>query len=189
MRRAPELIWALGIVAGLTVLYRVFAHPPLTAAGALVGHGLGILGFVLMLATEVLYSVRKRVRGRAWGPLRTWLRVHIVTGIVGSYLVLLHGSWVLGGLAGWTLLATVVVVVSGFVGRYLYTALPRTVDGAEDPGADADASLSEVARAQLARVRRLLAVWHVVHVPLGMVLFTLAFAHIGAAVYFAAGLR
>lgn len=188
MRRAPELIWALLAVVAVTALYLAFAPAPSTAPGALVGHGLGILGFLLMLATETLYAVRKRVRGRAWGPMRTWLRVHIFTGIVGSYMVLLHGSWELGGLAGWTLLATVVVVTSGFVGRYLYTALPRTLDGAEVDEAG-DPSLGDAARRHLARVRRLLALWHVVHVPLGIALFTLAFAHIGAALYFAAGLR
>jgi hypothetical protein len=120
--------------------------------------------------------------------MRTWLRAHIFTGIVGSYLVLLHGSWELAGLAGWTALATLVVVTSGFVGRYLYTALPRTVDGDETYEADG-AARDEPARRRLAHTRRLLALWHVVHVPLGMVLFTLAFFHIGAAIYFAGRLR
>jgi hypothetical protein len=188
MRRAPELVWALVAVAVLTVLYRWLAPAPTTAPGALVGHGLGVLGFLLMLATETLYAVRKRVRGRAWGPMRTWLRAHIFTGIVGSYMVLLHGSWVLAGLAGWTMLATVVVVTSGFVGRYLYTALPRTADGDEDD-VERDPALGAAARRHLARMRRLFALWHVVHVPLGIALFVLAFAHIGAALYFAARLR
>ena len=188
MRRAPELVWAAIAVAVITLAYWTLSPEPTTAPGALVGHTLGVIGFLLMLATETLYSIRKRVRGRAWGPMRTWLRAHIVTGIVGSYMVLLHGTWVLTGLAGWTLLATVVVVASGFVGRYLYTALPHTADGPEADEAD-DASLSVVARRQLARTRRLFALWHVVHVPLGIALFTLAFAHIGAALYFAASLR
>jgi hypothetical protein len=170
MRRAPELWAALAAVALITALYRGFAGGPASAPGALLGHGLGVVGFLLMLATEVLYPLRKRLGGGGWGPMRTWLRAHIFTGIVGPYLVLLHGSWALGGLAGWTLLATVVVVVSGFVGRYLYTAVPPSEAGA-------------------ARVRRWLALWHVVHVPLGMVLFTLAFAHVGAAIYYAATLR
>jgi hypothetical protein len=185
MRRAPELVWAAALVAAITVPYWMIAPDPTTAPGALVGHGLGVVGFLLMLATETLYSIRKRVRGRAWGPMRTWLRAHIVTGIVGSYMVLLHGTWVLTGLAGWTLLATVVVVASGFVGRYLYTALPHSVDGEETEGT----TLSDAARRQLARTRRLFALWHVVHVPLGIALFTLAFAHLGAALYYAASLR
>jgi hypothetical protein len=37
----------------------------------------------------------------------------------------------------------------------------------------------------LAAARRLLALWHAVHIPLGAVLFTLAFVHVGAALYYA----
>jgi hypothetical protein len=37
----------------------------------------------------------------------------------------------------------------------------------------------------LARMRRTLAIWHTVHIPLGMALFTAAFIHIGAAIYYA----
>ena len=37
--------------------------------------------------------------------------------------------------------------------------------------------------------RRLLATWHTVHIPLGMVLFITAFVHAGAAMYYATLLR
>jgi hypothetical protein len=36
----------------------------------------------------------------------------------------------------------------------------------------------------LAMSRRLLALWHLFHVPLGAVLFSLAFIHVGAALYY-----
>jgi len=39
--------------------------------------------------------------------------------------------------------------------------------------------------ASLATARRLLGVWHSVHIPLGVALFTVAFIHILAAIYFA----
>jgi len=41
----------------------------------------------------------------------------------------------------------------------------------------------------LANARRLLAIWHSVHIPLGMALFVAAFVHIGAALYYATLLR
>jgi hypothetical protein len=41
----------------------------------------------------------------------------------------------------------------------------------------------------LARTRRLLALWHTVHIPIGMVLFTAAFIHSCAAIYYATLLR
>jgi hypothetical protein len=31
----------------------------------------------------------------------------------------------------------------------------------------------------------MLAIWHTLHIPLGMALFTAAFIHIGAAIYYA----
>src|SRR5512141_983378 len=128
--RFSELFVAAALVATATVGYATYMSasgvPP---AGDLVGHLLGIIGFTLMLLTETLYSLRKRAFGRARGSMRTWLRTHIVMGIVGPYLVLLHTAWSFNGLAGVLTLMTAVVVVSGFIGRYIYVAVPRTADG------------------------------------------------------------
>jgi hypothetical protein len=41
----------------------------------------------------------------------------------------------------------------------------------------------------LAVARRLLALWHMAHIPLGVVVFSLAFIHIGAALYYATFLK
>ena len=41
----------------------------------------------------------------------------------------------------------------------------------------------------LSQARRLLALWHSVHIPIGMALFTAAVIHIGAAIYYATLLR
>jgi hypothetical protein len=82
-----------------------------------------------MLMTETLYSLRKRAMRRPRGTMRSWLQLHIFTGIVGPYLVVLHSAWSFNGLAGALTALTVVVVASGFIGRYIYTAVPRTADG------------------------------------------------------------
>ncbi len=165
----------------LFVILWTRAIPP---AGALFGHLLGILGFVLMLMTEILYSIRKRSRIARWGSMASWLQFHIFTGLVGPYLVLLHSSWKFNGLAGATTLLTILIVISGFVGRYIYTQIPRTLDGAE-----IETFSGQFQAATLARARRLLAIWHVIHIPIGMALFTAAFIHIGAALYYATLLR
>jgi hypothetical protein len=248
----------------LWVVIRLDTVPP---AGDLFGHGLGILGFILMLMTETLYSLRKRSRRAHWGRMSSWLRFHIFTGLVGPYLVLLHTSWKFNGLAGIVTALMIAVVLSGIFGRYIYTAVPRTADGAvieaaelEQQIAVAEADLQrwlaerpdvdqrlvqrmaalpadggpllvlgrtflewdyrlawrreqrrmgtlekgqarELDRllrqrrslrrqvASLALARRMLATWHTVHIPIGMVLFTAAFVHIGAAIYYATLLR
>lgn len=263
-----ELEIAVVTVGAVTALYIWGARAGTPASGDFLGHSLGVVGFLLMLATETLYSLRKRARGRAIGRLSTWLQWHIVMGIVGSYMVLLHTAWQFQGLAGVVTLLTAVVVLSGFVGRYIYTAIPRTLDGAEqtlgdlerrrEAVADELAALARsspdaagaigdalgilkgtqpavggpvatvfgrafVARrdraalrralvmlrsldaelaaragalldeqttlqrqlAALATARRLLALWHTVHIPLGVALFALSFVHIGAALYYA----
>jgi hypothetical protein len=145
------------------------------------GLSLGILGFVLMLMTEILYSLRKRSRLAHWGRMSDWLKFHIFTGLVGPYMVLLHTSWKFNGLAGVITLFTIVIVISGFIGRYIYTRIPRTAEGIE-----IESGLSTEAVKQ---ARRLMALWHTIHIPIGMVLFAAAFIHIGGAMYYAVLLR
>ena len=93
----------------------------------------------------------------------------------------MHTSWKFNGIAGATTLLTVIIVVSGFIGRYVFTRIPRTMDGLEIEG-----TLSQEA---LKQARRLLALWHTVHIPIGIALFISAFVHIGAALYYATLLK
>lgn len=261
-----ELILAFLTIAIFTTIYAavVLFTGSIPAASEFFGHSLGVLGFLLMIMTEVLYSLRKRSRSARWGRMSTWLQFHIFTGLVGPYLVLLHSSWKFNGLAGVVMLLTVVIVASGFVGRYIYTAVPRTADGIALEAEQIKAQAAEIEEAMqasqktrpgmprrllessfvpesagesamtilgrgfsdlkyrwdwrrqqrsmsteqreqarelaalanrrrtlqrqlasLGMTRRLLAVWHTVHIPIGVVLFTAAFVHIVGAVYFA----
>ena len=184
MFRGNRELWlaflAMILITGLygLVLLATREIPP---ASELFGHGLGNVGFLLMLMTETLYSLRKRSRRVRWGRMSLWLQFHIFTGLVGPYMVLLHTSWKFNGIAGITTLFTVIIVMSGFIGRYIFTRIPRTIDGLEIEGA-----LSQEA---LRQARQLMALWHTVHIPIGMVLFISAFVHIGAALYYATFLR
>lgn len=130
-RRPIELLYALIAVVFITLVYLgmnvILGELP--AASSFYGHSMGVIGFLLMVMTETLYSLRKRSRLARWGQMATWLRFHIFTGIVGPYLVLLHSSWKFNGLAGVLTLMTAIIVISGFIGRYIYTSVPRTADG------------------------------------------------------------
>ena len=106
------------------VAYTQAGHFP--TASSWVGHGIGIAGFVLMLMTATLYPLRKLRADASWGSTASWLKFHMVTGLVGPYMVLLHTAMRFHGLAGLTMLLTVLVVASGLVGRFLYTRVPRT---------------------------------------------------------------
>lgn len=183
MRHSNREFWlALLTVVIITAMYVlvVALTRQVPAAGSLFGHLIGVAGFLLMLVTETLYSFRKRSRRAFWGPMAAWLQFHIFTGLVGPYMVLLHVSWKFNGLAGATMLLTILIVLSGFVGRYLYTRLPRSLEGI-----DIDSPVGSAQAAGLVRLRKVFAIWHAVHIPLGLALFTAAFIHIGAALYYA----
>lgn len=187
MRRSNKEFWlALLVIVLVTAVYALVIRltRQVPAAGSLFGHLIGVAGFLLMLATESLYSFRKRTRRASWGPMASWLQFHIFTGLVGPYMVLLHTSWKFNGLAGATTLLTLLIVVSGFIGRYLYTRIPRTLEGLQ-----LDPSEGQAQAASLLRLRRWFSIWHAIHIPIGMALFTAAFIHIGAALYYATLLR
>lgn len=183
LRGNRELWLAFLAMVLITILYGavLLLTREIPPAGELFGHGIGIFGFILMLMTETLYSLRKRSRSVRWGRMSAWLQFHIFTGLVGPYMVLLHSSWKFNGLAGATTLLTGIIVVSGFIGRYIFTRIPRTLDGLEIEG-----TLSQEA---LKQARRLMALWHTVHIPIGMALFVSAFVHIAEALYYATFLK
>jgi hypothetical protein len=188
LRGAKELWLAFAAAVVITAMYALvnYLTGNIPAAGEFYGHTLGIVGFILMLMTETLYSLRKRSRTRVarWGRMSDWLQFHIFTGIVGPYMVLLHSSWKFNGLAGATMLVTIVIVISGFIGRYIYTRIPRTLDGIE-----VDSAMGGIQASALAQSRRLMALWHTIHIPIGMALFMAAFVHIAAALYYATLLK
>ncbi len=183
LRGNIELWSAFFVSVVITALYAaaMFFTRAIPPAGEFFGHALGILGFILMLTTETLYSLRKRARGASWGRMSSWLKFHIFTGLVGPYMVLLHSSWKFNGLAGAVTLLTIIIVFSGIIGRYIFTRIPRTLDGLEIEGALPEAALRQA--------RRALALWHAVHIPIGMALFISAFTHIGSALYYSTLLK
>lgn len=170
---APELWLALAAIAAATLAYLPLARGGPPAASGLVGHGLGIAGFAVMLFAGFGHSWRKRVARGAGLSMRRSLQAHVFAGTVGPYLVLLHTAFAFRGLAGVLTLLVAVVVASGFVGRFAYTAAPREAQ----PGAPGRT------------LRPGLALWYVFHAPLSMAMFALALVHIAAVLYYAVRLR
>jgi hypothetical protein len=79
-----------------------------------------------------LYAIRKH-----WGWLgqlgktRNWLNVHVVMGTAAPVLITFHAAFRTRGLAGTAYWIMMIVVLSGFVGRYLYAQVPRRLNAAE----------------------------------------------------------
>ncbi len=99
--------------------------------GGLLGHGLGIIGSGMMILL-LLYSLRKRTRlfGRH-GAIGRWLDIHIFFGTIGPLLVVLHSTFKLNGIVSVSFWSMLMVAISGFIGRYLYVQIPRTIKGQE----------------------------------------------------------
>jgi len=124
------------------------AHKLLRPAGRY-GIFFGIAGLSLIFVT-LLYVVRKKVKWLSRiGNLKLWLEVHIFCGIVGPALITLHTSFKFNGIISIAFWSMVVVVLSGFVGRYLYVRIPKTMRGAELSAGDLEERAAEI-RAQLA---------------------------------------
>jgi hypothetical protein len=106
-------------------------HILLKPSGAL-GHGLGIIGTLMMILGVSIYMIRKRYR-RFFnlGYLKHWLEFHIFLCSVGPVLVLYHTAFKFGGLVSVSFWSMVLVVLSGVVGRFIYLQIPRTIQGRE----------------------------------------------------------
>ncbi|MCZ6834368.1 MAG: hypothetical protein O7G85_01205 [Planctomycetota bacterium] len=125
MRDREKTIVTLLMLLMLTVWLGFLLHRSPRFAGSLSGGILGVSGTILMLVPLAAYSVVKRVqtikrRVTGWVSMKTLLMVHIYAAIIGSILILLHTGHKFESPLGMALTAMVLlVVISGFVGRYL----------------------------------------------------------------------
>ena len=117
--------------------------------GGPIGAWLGTIGIVLMLAM-LTYSIRKKFPRADWlGPIPAWLLFHIICGVMGPTLILLHIGLVFPtGLAAIGFWCMVLVALSGLFGRYVYGHFPRTAAGLEMDLSKAQETLTDL-RAQL----------------------------------------
>jgi hypothetical protein len=105
-------------------------HRMLRPSGS-VGELFGVAGFAVMLLT-LFYVMRKKLGPRTkLGSMKSWLEFHIFCGLVGPALITLHTSFKFNGLISVAYWSMVLVVLSGFVGRYLFVRIPKTIRGTE----------------------------------------------------------
>lgn len=96
------------------------------------GHGMGIIGSLCMIAGVSLYMARKRYRAFSRiGILKHWLEFHIFLCTLGPVLVLFHTSFKFGGIVAISFWSMVAVFLSGVVGRFIYIQIPHTIEGRE----------------------------------------------------------
>jgi hypothetical protein len=138
----------IGYIVAITLIVGIFAygfdyyvagaderpfmakHQLLRPSGR-IGVNLGILGFC-MFVIIFLYPLRKYWTwlGRQ-GLARHWLDFHVLLGLAAPFVIALHASFKFHGFAGIAFWIMVAVSISGVIGRYLYSQIPRRVNAAE----------------------------------------------------------
>lgn len=188
--------------------------------GSLAGSLFGIAGMVLLI-TLLAYSLVKRnawVKARVtkYVPLRAILSFHVYAGVVGALLGIIHSGHKLASPLGIGLVSAMLVVVfSGFIGRYYlvqvstelreqqtllamlrtrYDAIAGALAGA--PSGPTDVPLGrllgaiadlEYAIPEREALKRALSRWTVLHIGAAIVMYSLLALHIWNGVYY--GLR
>lgn len=125
--RSAAVVMILCAVAWL--LYTL-ANLPELAASTDAGYYIGVVGASLMLLL-MTYPIYKRFRAaRVWGTTRFWFRLHMVCGLLGPALIIVHSGLNMRSLnAAWAFWSMVVVAGSGVAGRYLYRRIHRGMHG------------------------------------------------------------
>jgi hypothetical protein len=106
-------------------------HDTLKPSGVM-GHGLGILGSLLIIVGMASYMARKRYRFMSrMGLVKNWLEFHIFLCTLGPVLILFHTAFKFGGLVAVSFWSMVAVFLSGIAGRFIYLQIPRSIEGQE----------------------------------------------------------
>lgn len=120
------------------------------APGSRFGYALGVTG-TSMMAVLLLYPLRKHVRlVRNWVPLKHWFAMHMICGITGPLLVVLHSTFRMRSLNATVAMSSMILVaLSGVVGRFLYRRIHRGLNDARAVSQDLQHALAgELAEAE-----------------------------------------
>lgn len=182
--------------------------------GSLAGGLLGIAAALLFVLLLVYTAVKRIAWLKQWVPIRAMLSFHVYAGAVGAALGVLHtGHRYQTPLGVALVVAMLVVVLSGFVGRYYLLQIGTDLRVRQQElvtrrarfdavrAGQTDASLASIpvmpliagiadledAIGREAVLKAVLARWVVVHILASLVLYPLLALHVWSAVYY--GLR
>lgn len=128
--KQPRDGWVYLALALLTAGSWWLSSLKLFTPGSDLGYWLGVAGGTTMLGVFA-YPMRKHLRFmQRWGAGKYWFIVHMMVGVIGPVLILVHSTFTIGSLnAGVALLSMIVVALSGVAGRFLYVRLHRGLYG------------------------------------------------------------
>jgi hypothetical protein len=99
-------------------------------AGDDLGYWIGVAGGVMMVLL-FSYPLRKHFKVfLRWGKVKWWFLVHMILGIGGPLLILLHSTFRVGSInAAVALYSMLIVAGSGVIGRFLFIRVNRGLHG------------------------------------------------------------
>jgi hypothetical protein len=123
-------LYLYALLAALTWAAWQVSHMELFKSNGNTSYWIGVAGGSMMLALFA-YPMRKYVRFmQDLGKVKAWFWFHLVMGIGGPWLILVHSNFHIGSLnAGVALYSMVIVVCSGVVGRFIHVRVHRGLDG------------------------------------------------------------
>ncbi len=144
-----------------------------------VGRYLGIPGTILILLS-LIYSLRKRKIIQTGSP-RFLLTVHEIFTWLGALMVLVHAGIHFNAILPWlALIAMVINVISGMIGRYLLDRSRRHLTGMREKYSAHGLSKMETEKELFwdAVTFELMQKWRAVHFPISFVFAVLTVGHI-----------
>jgi hypothetical protein len=120
-----EMAMAIGLCVFFAVLFgvgRALYNDRYYTPEEGLGYWLGLVGGVMMLLAFFYTAFKYVSKLRTRAVMKHWLTIHIFFGLAGPILVMVHSTFHFGSLnGGVAFFAMVLVVVSGIMGRYLYS--------------------------------------------------------------------
>ena len=125
LARPTELYLAFGMVIFFIALYAAGHHYwderyYIPEEG--LGYFLGLVGGITMLLAMVYSAFKYLPSLRSKIKIKAWLNIHIALGLIGPLLIYFHSAFHIGSLnGGIALISMSLVLLSGIIGRYLYS--------------------------------------------------------------------
>jgi len=149
------------------------------------GHLMGWVGLGITLLVFV-YPIKKRIsQDRRWP--RDWFRVHMVAGVMGPLVILLHSGTHLHALVPLLALAAMALVaISGIVGQGVHYLALRTLNDRRRQLHDEGLSDDEIdfRLHRMAAEEEAFRLWQSIHAPVTLMFLVLTTLHVMGAVYF-----
>lgn len=149
------------------------------------GHITGWIGLAVILLVFV-YPVRRRLaKNRTWP--RGWFQVHMVAGVAGPLLIVLHSGAHMHALVPvLAMVAMGIVALSGIIGEAVHYLALRTLNEERRQLIQQGVSPeeAEVRLQDVASREETFRMWQLIHAPMTLMFMVLVVVHVIGALYF-----